>query len=68
MKFSPATVGVIVAEVALVYDQLSMAFCPDMILGVVVVSQHVGGGFAITCKIPVQSAEDCALLTSILNV
>jgi len=57
-----------VASVALVYEPLRIAVHHEVILGVLVVSEQVGGVFEITCKIPVQSAEDCALLTNILKV
>ena len=56
-----------VADVALVYDQLSIAVCPEVIVGVVVVSVQVGGGLAATWRIHVQVAEDVLLLTIRVN-
>jgi hypothetical protein len=45
-----AIVGVILAKAALVYEALSVAVCHDIIVGVVVVSEHFGeiGLFTVT--------------------
>jgi hypothetical protein len=67
VKFRPAILGVIVADVALVYDQLSIAVCPEVIVDVVVVSVQVGGGLAATWRIHVQIAEDTLLFTIRVN-
>ena len=67
VKFNPAIYGVIVVDVALVYDPLSIAFCHEVMVGVLVVSEHVGGVFAMTCKTQVHEAFDWLLLTDILN-
>jgi hypothetical protein len=58
VKFRPTILGVMVADVALVYDQLSVALCPAVILGVVVVREQVGGGFAATVSTHVHVAVD----------
>lgn len=58
MKFNPATLGVIVAEVAFVYDPLRIADCQEYIVGVIVVNEHVGGGFAATVSTHVHAAVD----------
>ncbi|MEI6774059.1 MAG: hypothetical protein WCL18_04595 [bacterium] len=43
---------------ALAYEPLSMAFCPEVIVGVLVVREHVGGVLAMTCKTQVHIADD----------
>lgn len=43
--------GVIVAKLALVYDQLSIAVCPELIVGVVVVNEQVGVGTVVTVMV-----------------
>ena len=48
--------GVMVAKLALRYDALSIAVCPDMMVGVVVVNEHDEGALSMTCKMPVQTA------------
>lgn len=48
VKFNHMMFGVIVANVALAYDALSIAVCPGCIIGVLVVNEHVGEIFGMT--------------------
>ena len=47
-KFNPVIFGVIVANIALVYDALSIAVCHGCIVGVLVVSEQVERGVCVT--------------------
>ena len=49
--------GVIVANIALAYDALSIAVCPGIIGSELVVNVHVEGKLFTTCNIQVHIAD-----------
>ena len=68
MKFNPAIFGVMVANVALEYDALSVAVCPGMIIGVLVVNVHAEGILSTTCNTHVQVAPSWLLFIIMVKV
>ena len=58
--------GFIYAKLALVQDQLSIAVCPEAIVGVEVVNEQVVGGATVSTHVHV--AVDWLLLTIILKM
>lgn len=68
VKFNHMMLGIIVANVALAYDALSIAVCPGIIGSELVVNVHVEGVLSTTCNTHVH--VDCSILlfTIIVNV
>ena len=68
MKFNHVMFGVIVANIALAYDALSIAVCPGMIGSELVVNVHVEGILFTTCNTHVHIADSSRLFTIMVNV